>query len=353
MRRDRELWNGPVLALLAAVLFGLSAPAAKLLAGAVDPWLLAGMLYLGSGAGLAVLVLARERPGSARREARLTWRDLPSLSGAIVTGGVIGPVLLMFGLARGAASESALLLNLEGVFTALLAAAVFREHVPPRIAAGMAAITGGAAALAWKSGGFTVDAPGLLVVGACAAWAIDNNLTRAVSATDPIMVAALKGLVAGTVNVGIAAARGAEWPAAPVAIAAAVVGLLGYGTSLVLFVRALRDLGTSRTCAYFSTAPFIGAVAGVLALHEPLTSGLAVGAALMAVGVALHLTEQHEHEHVHDALTHEHAHRHDQHHAHQHPEGLVVTEPHTHEHAHDALRHHHSHYPDLHHRHGH
>jgi drug/metabolite transporter (DMT)-like permease len=354
MRPGPPASPGPALALLAAALFGLSTPAAKLLLGHVDPWLLAGLLYLGSGIGLGLGHLARRLRGGARREAALTRHDLPWLAGAVLTGGVIGPVVLMFALARGAASTSALLLNLEGVFTALLAAALFREHVPPRIAAGMAAITAGAATVAWVAGGrLALDASAALVAAACVAWAIDNNLTRAVSAADPAVVAAVKGAVAGGVNVALALLRGGEWPPASVALGAALVGFLGYGTSLALFVRALRHLGASRTGAYFSTAPFIGAAAGVVALGEPLTSGLAVGAAFMALGVWLHLTERHDHEHVHEPLTHEHAHRHDEHHRHEHPPGTPATEPHTHVHTHTALRHAHPHYPDLHHRHGH
>ena len=343
-----------MLALLAAVLFGLSAPAAKILVGKLDPWLFAGILYLGSGIGLGILHLGRRAHAVASREAGLTRRDVPWLAGAIVTGGVVGPVLLMFALASGTASASALLLNLEGVFTALLAAMLFREHVPARIAAGMAAITAGAATLAWEHrGGVGLDMSALLVGGACLAWAIDNNLTRAVSAADPLTVAALKGTVAGTANVGIALVHGAAWPSATLTLAAAVVGFLGYGTSLVLFVRALRNLGTSRTGAYFSTAPFVGAVAAVVVLREPLTLALAVGGALMGLGVWLHITEQHGHDHVHEPFTHEHAHLHDEHHQHEHPAGMPTGDVHTHRHTHSALQHHHSHYPDLHHRHGH
>lgn len=351
----RERFPGaPALALIAAALFGLSAPAAKLLVGTVDAWLLAGLLYLGSGVGLALFRVAQRVAGAAPREATLARRDVPWLAGAVVSGGVVGPVLLMSALARGPASESALLLNLEGVFTALLAALVFREHVPARIVVGMLAITAGAATLAWRTtGGVWLDTPALLVTAACVAWAVDNNLTRAVSATDPLTVAALKGAAAGTVNVVIALVQGTTWPPASVALAAGAVGFLGYGTSLVLFVRALRHLGASRTGAYFSTAPFIGAVAAVAVLREPLTLALAVAAALMAAGVWLHLTEAHEHEHVHELLTHDHAHRHDEHHQHDHLPGTPTTEPHTHVHTHTALRHHHPHYPDLHHRHGH
>jgi drug/metabolite transporter (DMT)-like permease len=345
--------SGPTLALLAAALFGLSAPAAKLLVEAIDPWLLAGLLYLGSGVGLGVLHLARRIRGGATREATLRGRDVPALAGAIVMGGIIGPVLLMFALTRGDASAAALLLNLEGVFTVLLAAVVFREHVPARMVVGMAVITAGAVTLAWKDSGGALETWALLAAGACLAWAIDNNLTRAVSAMDPVTVAALKGGVAGSVNVAIALTQGAAWPSAPVTLAAAVVGFLGYGTSLVLFVLALRHLGTSRTGAYFSTAPFIGAVAGVVVLREPLSTALAVSAVLMAAGVWLHLTEKHEHAHAHDAVTHEHAHAHDAHHQHGHPPGMAIEEPHTHLHTHAPLTHRHPHYPDLHHRHGH
>ena len=342
----------PLLALGAALLFGVSAPAAKVLVGAVDPWLLAGLLYLGSGVGLAIVRLGQLALGSRRRETGIAVRDLPWLLGAIVAGGIAGPVLLISGLARGRASEAALLLNLEGVLTAVLAWIVFREHFHARIVAGMAAITVGAFAVAWQPG-FGLAASDVLVATACLAWAIDNNLTRAISAADPLQITALKGVVAGTVNVLIALASGAVWPQWEFVIGAAVVGLVGYGTSLVLFVFALRHLGTSRTGAYFSTAPFIGAAVAVIALGEPMTPTLALAAALMALGASLLLTERHEHAHPHEGLRHEHVHRHDEHHQHDHPPGMTVTEPHAHLHAHAALRHRHPHYPDLHHRHGH
>jgi drug/metabolite transporter (DMT)-like permease len=344
----------PLLALGSALLFGLSAPAAKLLVGALDPWLLAGLLYLGSGIGLGAVRLVQQALGRRRDEAGVAGRDLPWLLGAIAAGGVVGPVLLMFGLAVAGAAEASLLLTLEGVLTAVIAWVVFREHFHPRIVAGMVAITVGALALAWNpAAGVALQWSSLLVVAACLAWAIDNNLTRAVSAADPIQIAALKGAVAGSINVIIALARGASWPAPELVLGAAVVGLLGYGTSLALFVLSLRHLGTSRTGAYFSTAPFIGSIVAVLALGEPVTPALILAAGLMALGVWLHLTERHDHEHLHAALEHEHTHRHDEHHQHSHPPGSLVGEPHTHRHAHAPLRHRHPHYPDLHHRHDH
>jgi drug/metabolite transporter (DMT)-like permease len=344
----------PGFALLAALLFGLSAPASKVLIGTVDPWLLAGLLYLGSGLGLALYDAARRVAGSPGGEAPLGPRDLPWLAGAIASGGVAGPVLLMFGLALGTAAQSSLLLNLEGVFTALVAWVVFREHVDTRIALGMAAIGLGALALAWPGpAALGLDASAVLVAGACLAWAVDNNLTRRVAAGDPVQIAAIKGAVAGAVNVAVALVRGADWPAAGAVLAAGVVGFLGYGVSLVLFVLALRHLGTARTSAYFSTAPFVGALGGVLALAEPLTLPLGLAGSLMGAGVWLHLTERHTHEHEHGALAHDHRHRHDEHHVHDHPGGVDPDEPHSHWHVHAPLRHRHPHYPDLHHRHRH
>ena len=346
-------WTGVAFALGAAGLFGLSAPAAKALVDAVDPWLLAGLLYLGSGLGLGLYHVAR-RLGARPAEASLASRDVPWLAGAIAAGGVIGPVLLMFGLAAGSAAQSALLLSLEGVLTALVAWLFFREHIAMRIAAGMAAITAGAMILAWQgSDGPMLDRSAMLVMGACLAWAVDNNLTRKVSAGDPVQIAALKGSIAGAVNVLVALARGADWPSPGVALAAGLVGFVGYGTSLSLFVLALRHLGTARTGAYFSTAPFVGSIGSILALAEPAPPRLLAAGALMAAGVWLHLTERHAHDHEHGALEHTHAHWHDEHHQHTHAPGLPVSEPHSHPHPHGRLRHSHPHYPDIHHRHPH
>ena len=341
-----------VLALAAAALFGLSAPAGKLLLARIDPWLLAGLLYAGSGLGLGLVLMVRR--ARATSETPIRRSDWPWLAGAIVAGGGIGPVLLMFGLAAGRASDAALLLNLEGVFTAVLAWFVFREHFDRRIAAGMAAIAAGALLLAWDGArGFTLHWGALLVAGACLAWALDNNLTRRVSAADPVQIAALKGGTAGAVNVALALVQGARVPEAGAVLGAAILGLLSYGLSLVLFIIALRHLGSGRTGAYFSAAPFIGALAGIVTLGEPVTLQLLAAAALMMLGVALHVSERHAHEHLHEPFEHVHVHRHDEHHRHEHAPGTPPGEPHSHPHVHAALRHHHPHYPDIHHRHGH
>jgi drug/metabolite transporter (DMT)-like permease len=340
-------------ALAAAVLFGLSTPLAKLLVGGIDPWLLAGLFYLGSGAGLAAV-----RAGRAWRrapdEARLARRDLPWLAGAILAGGVVGPILMMVGLAATPAATASLLLTLEGLATALIAWLVFRENVDRRLALGMVAIVAGAAVLAWQGeAGFAGALGPLAIVGACLAWGIDNNLTRKVSLADPVQIAMLKGLAAGPASLALALARGAALPPPEATAAAAVVGFFGYGVSLVLFVLALRHLGAARTGAYFSTAPFIGAAGAILVLGEAPSLQLAAAGALIALGVWLHITERHEHEHEHAPEEHEHRHVHDAHHRHAHAAGDPPGEPHSHRHVHVRLRHRHPHAPDSHHRHTH
>jgi drug/metabolite transporter (DMT)-like permease len=342
-------------ALGAAALFGLSVPAGKVLLSATDPWLLAGFLYLGSGVSLGAYRLAqRFLLGVRTGEARLGRTGWPWLAAAIFIGGVIAPVLMMFGLSRAAAAETALLLNLEGVFTAVVAWVVFREHVDRRIAAGMVAIAAGAVVLSWNPAEAVRFSGGaVLVAGACLGWGIDNNLTRKVSAGDPLQIAATKGLVSGSINIAIALSLGGSIPNPTMLGLAALVGLLSYGVSLILFVRALRDLGAGRTSAYFSTAPFVGALIGVLLLGEPVTVRLGVAAGLMLIGVWLHVSERHEHEHVHEPLEHEHRHQHDEHHRHEHDSSAPPDEPHSHRHAHERLLHSHPHYPDIHHRHGH
>jgi drug/metabolite transporter (DMT)-like permease len=191
------------------------------------------------------------------------------------------------------------------------------------------------------------------ITGACLAWAIDNNLTRRVSGGDAVMIAGTKGLVAGAVNLSLGLAHGAVLPAPALLASAATLGLLGYGISLVLFVVALRNLGTARTGAYFSVAPFFGAALALFVLRESPSAAFWVAAALMATGVWLHLTERHEHRHVHEPMEHSHPHVHDEHHQHEHGFAWDGQEPHVHPHAHRRLTHSHPHYPDLHHRHEH
>jgi drug/metabolite transporter (DMT)-like permease len=345
--------KGPAYALLAAALFGASTPFAKLLLGETQPILLAALLYLGSGLGLSVWLILRIFTRQRSRETGLKLNDLPWLGSAILAGGVIGPVLLLIGLRLTPASSTSLLLNLEGVLTATIAWFIFKENFDLRIALGMIAIVVGGVVLSW-AGRPQVGIPmgPLFVAGACLAWAIDNNLTRKVSSGDPIQIAAAKGLVAGIVNLIIALTFGASWPRMTTISEAALLGFLSYGVSLVLFVLALRRIGTARTGAYFSVAPFAGAALAIILLKDQFTFALAVAAVFMLIGVWLHLTEKHAHAHVHEALEHEHGHSHDEHHQH-HLEPELLAQTHTHTHKHERIRHSHPHYPDIHHRHEH
>jgi drug/metabolite transporter (DMT)-like permease len=346
-----HLWPGVPLALGSAALFGATPPFSKLLLENLSPFMLAGLLYLGAGIGLAAYRVIRRAILGEEREAPLQRSDTPWLAAAVFMGGVIGPALLMFGLSRTSASSGALLLNLEGLATMAIAWLVFRENVDRRLLTGALAIMAGAALLAWDGQGARLDSGALMIAGACLAWGIDNNLTRKISAADPVVTAMIKGLAAGAVNVALALWVGASVPGAPLIAASAVLGFLGVGVSLVMFILALRHLGTARTGAYYSLAPFIGAVIAVLLLGEPVTANLLAAGALMGLGLWLHLSERHAHEHRHAALEHEHSHVHDAHHQHMH-EG-PVSEPHTHRHRHEPLSHAHPHFPDLHHRHGH
>jgi drug/metabolite transporter (DMT)-like permease len=327
MSVSRSRSAGP--ALVSAALFGASTPLAKLLLHGVDPWMLAGILYLGSGVGLALLRTIAGAVGGGGAGPRLRGSDWPWLGSAILSGGVVAPVLLMIGLARSSATTAALLLNLESVLTIALAWCVFRESIDRRLAAGMAAIVTGGVVLAGGGHRPTGDLLGpLAIAGACLAWAIDNNLTRKVSSTDPIHIATLKGGIAGVVNVAIARWLGSPWPAPASLSAAGLLGFGGYGISLVLFVVALRRVGVARTAAYFSLAPFFGATLSVIMFREAVTPSLVVAGVLMAGGVWLHLTERHEHEHEHGSPT---------------EAGFPRKD----------ARHTHPHYPDADHRHGH
>ncbi len=346
-------WPGVPFALGAALLFGASTPLAKSILGSgVDPWLLAGLLYLFSGIGLLAVVMVRRFVTSASREAPLRLVDLPWLALTVAVGGVAAPVLLMTGLSLTPASTVALLLNLETVATVAIAALFFHENIGTRIALGAISIAAGAAVLSWQAG-LAIDLGALAVAGAAIAWALDNNLTRKISHGDPIHIAMVKGLCAGTINLVIATANSAVVADAAQIGGAALIGVFGYGFSLALFVLALRHLGAARTGAYFATAPFIGVVVAILVFDEPVTLGLGIAAVLMGIGLWLHITELHEHEHRHAEQDHEHLHDHDLHHQHDHGLDDPSGEPHAHRHRHLPLVHGHPHYPDLHHRHTH
>lgn len=350
-----ERYKGFLFAALAAILFGASTPAAKAILPEQSPWLIAGILYLGSGIGLLILnSIAELAKKPLSRDTKLTRSDLPWLAGVTIFGGILGPAFLLTALTHSSASASSLLLNLECVFTTAIAWFVFKENFDRRILLGTIFIIAGSVVLSWAGGFSAASAIGSLFVAlACGCWALDNNFTRKISGRHPIQLVVVKSVVAGCVNISLAVFMGATWPSLPTMATTCVVGLLGYGFSLVSFVLALRHIGAARTGAYFSLAPFAGSALAILFLKEPITAQLIWAACFMAAGVWLHLTENHSHEHEHSEVEHAHPHIHDAHHQHHHDEHLNDTSPHLHAHKHTKIRHTHIHFPDTHHEHTH
>ena len=341
--------RGALFGLAAAALFGASAPFAKLLLGGVGPLALAGLLYGGAGVALTGVRVVRRGTGA---EARVRWSDAPLLAAVALIGGLAGPVLMLSGLQRLPAVTGSLLLNLEAPFTMLLAVSAFREHLSAKEAAGGALVIAGGAALGLQPGALGGSWAGAAcIAGACACWALDNNLTQRLSARDPVSVVQVKALAASAGALGLAAAFGERLPGPGAVGWALLLGSLSYGASIVLDAHALRLLGAAREAAFFATAPFVGAALSMAALGERPSWFDAAGAGAMAVGVAVLVRARHGHAHTHEAMEHDHLHVHDAHHQHAH-DGPVV-EPHAHPHAHAPLTHDHPHVSDAHHRHRH
>ena len=293
-------------ALLAAALFGASTPLAKLLQADITPGLLAGLLYFGSGAGLALVNLGL-RLGRHTPEPPLQASDYPWLAGAVASGGIAAPLLLMWGLAGASASGVSLLLNLEGILTALIAALAFKEAVAGRIWLAACLMLAAGLLLGYDpQAGFGLSLRTLAVIAACALWALDNNLTRRISAADPVSIAMIKVLAAGSANIVAALASGASFPSGLPLAGALLLGWLIYCVSLTLYIVALRHLGSALSASHFSTAPFIGAALAIALLGEPVTAGFAAAFLLMLAAPGL-LTERHAHAHVHEPLGHEHS----------------------------------------------
>jgi drug/metabolite transporter (DMT)-like permease len=347
-----------LLALLAALLFGASAPLSKLLLGSVTPVPLAALLYLGSGAGALLLrkILQWRKPASVK--APLSKKDLPWLAGAVAAGGIAAPILLLIGIDRTPAASASLLLNFEGVATVIIAWLIFREAIGRRIALAVGLVTFASILLTWTVGGsFGISLGALAVISATILWGFDNNFTHNISARDPLLVVMVKGFAAGLFNLILSFLLGESFPNVPVILLAMLLGSISYGVSIALFILAMRGLGAARTSTLFGTAPFAGAVLSIILLGERPEGFYILAFFLMMLGAWLLLTEKHLHTHLHVSTKHEHSHTHDDdHHDHENEhddEGVVVKGLHTHIHEHMARQHAHNHSPDLHHRHDH
>jgi drug/metabolite transporter (DMT)-like permease len=343
-----------VYVMISAALFGISPTIAKLLVTEMPPVALAGFLYLGAFIGLFLFTLLKKVTSmkAQPKAPPLEKKDLPWLAGAIFAGGVVAPITLMTGLTMVSGYATSLLLNLEGVATAIIAVLAFNEYAGRRLWVALLFMTFSGIMLAWSPDQGVINMAGLLlIVLAMVCWGIDNNLTQRISNKDPTQIAQLKGIIAGTASLSLAVIIGLHIPLDATVLFALILGAFSYGLSLVLFIKALEGMGSSRTGAFFSFGPFIGAVASILILGESITWLMLTAAALMIVGVWLMLTERHGHLHRHEGMTHTHIHEPDPHHQHVHPEGQE--EQHSHQHAHEEVVHSHVHWPDQHHRHDH
>ena len=347
--------QGALFGLSAAVLFGMSLPFAKLLLPETGPMMTAGLLYLGAGLGLLLFeITGRPWLKSGLNEAPVGRADAGSLAGVVLIGGMLGPFLMLVGLERLSGVVTSLLLNLETPFTVLVALLVFREHLVRQELAGVLAIVVAAGILTYQPGAILGDIFGILaVLGACLCWAIDNNLSQRLSLRDPLVVTRIKTLGAGLAMLGLAAVTGQQWPAIKITLATLFLGLISYGVSLVIDMRALRLLGAAREAGFFATAPFIGALVAVPVLGEQWGMQDVTATVLMICGIALLLRAHHAHTHQHEEVEHDHIHLHEEHHNHDHDGEAILQEPHTHPHRHLPLTHDHPHLSELHHRHEH
>jgi drug/metabolite transporter (DMT)-like permease len=343
-----------VQAILAAILFGASAPISKIFLGEIEPIPLAAFLYLGSGLGLFVFHLLQRKKTKVDIEAPIQRSDLVWLAGAILAGGVIAPIILLFGLRYTPGATASLLLNFEGVATTLIAALVFNEAVSRQAWWAILIITTASILLSvtpTENWGISLGAFGVLA--ACVFWGIDNNFTRNISAKNPVSIVMIKGFAAGSFSLILSMLLGHPIPGIQIIIKAMILGSLSYGLSITLFIRAMRGLGAARTSALFGTAPLSGVVLSILLLQESVNTKFLIALPLMVVGAFLLVYEEHDHNHVHEDIMHEHWHEHeDEHHHHIHKEA-ESTHSHSHEHRHEHHEHSHHHMPDIHHRHKH
>jgi drug/metabolite transporter (DMT)-like permease len=339
-------------AILAAVLFGASAPFAKMFLGDIQPIPLASFLYLGSGIGMLVFwILQRFQRNYKRIEATIKKEDVKWLIGAVLTGGFIAPIILMYSLKHTPASTASVLLNFEGVSTTLIAMFVFKEAIGKRVWAAIAFITAASILLSWNfTGGWGFSISALGVVMACVMWGLDNNFTRSISSKDPVVIVIIKGLGAGSFSLLLSICLHNSLPSLKMILGAMLLGFICYGLSIVLFIRAMRTLGASRACAFLGTAPFLGALFSFVLFRETAGTLFFVSLPIMMIGAALLLNEKHSHKHLHETLDHEHRHSHtDEHHNHE--QNIEASLEHTHLHSHEVTEHTHPHTPDIHHRH--
>lgn len=357
MSENNNLLKSKLLALLAALLFGASAPFAKLLLSDFKPIQLAGVLYLGSGLGLLLFKVIHNRIlKTSNLEANIKRNDVLWLIGAVISGGIMAPIILMFSLQKTPASTASLLLNFEPVSTTIIASIFFKEQINKKIWLSIILITFASIILSLDlSGKWGLSIGSIGIISACILWGLDNNFTRNISLKNPFVIVIVKGLFSGIFSISLSVILGYKIPDIDKIIYGLVLGFLSYGFSLLLFILALRNLGTSRTSAFFGFAPFLGTIISMLIFREIYNVLLYFSLPFMMLGAYLLLKERHMHLHVHAELIHGHIHKHDDlHHNHEHEnENILQNEEHSHLHKHKKIEHIHKHLPDTHHRHQH
>jgi len=334
-------------ALTAAIFFGASAPISKLLLGDISPIFLAAFLYLGSGTGISLTKLV-QRISSKEKEAGIKSADVKWLAGAIISGGILAPIVLMVSLQNTSASTASLLLNFEGVGTTLIALLFFKESISRRAWTAILVITMASIFLSTNfNEGFGISFGALGIILACFLWGLDNNFTRNISGKDPLVIVAWKGLIAGTFSFFLAFFLGNQIPSFTTIFYTLILGFISYGLSTLLFIYSMRGLGAARTSALYGTAPLAGILLSIVLFGEIPSFFFIIATILMIGGTLLLINENHSHSHVHTVLFHEHIHSHDDL-DHGHDSSKTI---HAHEHEHPAEEHEHEHLPDIHHRH--
>lgn len=345
-----------LLALLAAVLYGISSPAAKLLLTEIPATLLAALLYLGAGSGMLIvnLIQRSRRRSRLSQEAGLSGKEWP-LVAAMIALDIAAPVLLMLSLTLTSAADVSLLNNFEIAATALIALLFFHEAIGRRMWLAIVLITLASIILSLGEGGKLSLSPGsLLALLACACWGLENNITRKLSLKDPLQIVVIKGLGSGTGSLIIALALGQTSRNIAYMAIALALGFVAYGLSIYYYILAQRMLGAARTSAFYAVAPFIGALLAILIFGQDFNWQFITAAIVMMAGAGLAIAERHRHAHRHEPLTHEHRHSHnDGHHDHQHNGAIQAGVEHSHLHSHEEQQHSHAHTPDAHHDHKH
>ena len=331
-------------AILAAALYAINIPVSKLLLSSVEPAMMAAFLYLGAGFGLFFWGAAT---GEGERGEPLTRAELPYTVGMILLD-IAAPILLMWGLSRTNSANASLLNNFEIVATSLIALLVFREKLSKRLVLAIGLVTAASITLSFEgAGSFRFNSGSLLVLGAACCWGLENNCTRMLSTKSSVRITIIKGTFSGLGSLLVAWITGEKFPTLGAAAVVLILGFVAYGLSINFYIRAQKDLGAAKTSAYYSVAPFLGVLFGVVLLGERPGIQFYMGLAIMVVATVLMvrdtITLQHTHEHIH-THTHEHIHG-DVVHTHEH------THIHTHTHTHgaDESAHFHSHkQPDAH-----